>query len=276
MACPLTSRPKSANFWVIANAVHWFACKHNNLLPLPGTLPDMKAQSKDYVALQNLYRRKAQADLAEVTTKVREIEKKHERPHPIDAKEIEAFCKGAAFVKLVHGRKVLLPAFEGEPEAEADERRQALARKVQAENDDDEEPIPGVEPSLLGALMAFRAFDVAVDRDRAASFPRPESAREGLEDAVVEEVDNIIGKKEQDTAAEETGGTPSSGALRDRAVAVSRELARTGGAELHNISALTGGAVAQEVIKVVTKQYVPVDNTCVFDGVKSRSETFKV
>ena len=33
---------------------------------------------------------------------------------------------------------------------------------------------------------------------------------------------------------------------------------------------------AQEVIKVVTRQYVPVDNTCVFDGVASRTAVFNI
>lgn len=46
---------------------------------------------------------------------------------------------------------------------------------------------------------------------------------------------------------------------------------RAGGSELHNIASLTGGLIAQEVIKVITRQYVPVDNTCVFDGVASRT-----
>jgi NEDD8-activating enzyme E1 regulatory subunit len=51
---------------------------------------------------------------------------------------------------------------------------------------------------------------------------------------------------------------------------------RAGGAELHNIGSLTGGIVSQEVIKVITEQYVPVDNTCVFDGINSKSAVFKV
>jgi amyloid beta precursor protein binding protein 1 len=51
---------------------------------------------------------------------------------------------------------------------------------------------------------------------------------------------------------------------------------RAGGAELHNIGALTGGMVSQEVIKVITEQYVPVDNTCVFDGIRSKSMVIKV
>lgn len=45
---------------------------------------------------------------------------------------------------------------------------------------------------------------------------------------------------------------------------------------MHNIAALAGGMVAQEVIKVVTKQYIPVDNTCLFDGIKSKSGVVRV
>ena len=51
---------------------------------------------------------------------------------------------------------------------------------------------------------------------------------------------------------------------------------RAGGAELHNIAALTGGLVSQEVIKVITEQYIPVDNTCIFDGVKSKTAVIRV
>ena len=56
---------------------------------------------------------------------------------------------------------------------------------------------------------------------------------------------------------------------------VNQNSVRAGGAELHNIAALTGGLVAQEVIKAVTKQYVPVDNTCIFDGVTSKSSVLR-
>jgi amyloid beta precursor protein binding protein 1 len=59
-------------------------------------------------------------------------------------------------------------------------------------------------------------------------------------------------------------------------VKAAEEVARAGGGELHNIAALTGGMVAQEMIKIITKQYIPIDNTCVFDGVKSRSGVLKL
>ena len=61
-----------------------------------------------------------------------------------------------------------------------------------------------------------------------------------------------------------------------RLVEAADEVARAKGGELHNISALTGGMVAQEVIKIITKQYIPIDNTCVFDGITSRTQVLRI
>lgn len=95
---------KSANFWVITSAIRSFVNEHSEL-PLPGSLPDMKAQSADYIRLQNVYKSKARKDIAEVLTTVRRTEESLGRLRdPIEEKEVEAFCKGAGFVKLVRGR----------------------------------------------------------------------------------------------------------------------------------------------------------------------------
>jgi amyloid beta precursor protein binding protein 1 len=61
-----------------------------------------------------------------------------------------------------------------------------------------------------------------------------------------------------------------------RIVKVAEEVARANGGELHNISALTGGMASQEVIKIITKQYIPIDNTCIFDGITSRTQVLRI
>ena len=61
-----------------------------------------------------------------------------------------------------------------------------------------------------------------------------------------------------------------------RITQIAEEVSRARGGELHNISALTGGMVAQEVIKIITKQYIPVDNTCIFDGITSRTQVLRL
>ena len=44
------------------------------------------------------------------------------------------------------------------------------------------------------------------------------------------------------------------------------EMCRYGASELHGVAAFVGGIAAQEAIKILTGQYVPVDNTLIFDG----------
>jgi NEDD8-activating enzyme E1 regulatory subunit len=62
----------------------------------------------------------------------------------------------------------------------------------------------------------------------------------------------------------------------DRVLQAAQEVARARGGELHNISALTGGMVAQETIKIITKQYIPVDDMCIFDGIASRCQVLRL
>lgn len=53
------------------------------------------------------------------------------------------------------------------------------------------------------------------------------------------------------------------------------ELCLYGGLELHATSAFMGGCIAQEVIKLVTNQYIPVDDTLVYNAVSASARSFK-
>ena len=63
---------------------------------------------------------------------------------------------------------------------------------------------------------------------------------------------------------------------KERVLQAAEEVARSGGNELHNISAVIGGMVAQEMIKIITKQYIPIDNVCIFDGIDSRCQVVRL
>lgn len=62
----------------------------------------------------------------------------------------------------------------------------------------------------------------------------------------------------------------------ERVENVAKEVARAAGGEMHNTSAVIGGMVAQEMIKIITNQYIPVDNTCIFDGIESRCQVLRL
>jgi len=55
-----------------------------------------------------------------------------------------------------------------------------------------------------------------------------------------------------------------------------KELCRFGNSQIHNIAAILGGIGAQEVIKLVTCQWVSLDNTFIFNGINSTSVAIRV
>ena len=54
------------------------------------------------------------------------------------------------------------------------------------------------------------------------------------------------------------------------------QICRYGGAELHSVAAFLGGVAAHEVIKLVTGQYVPLDNMVIYNAVTSNVTSYKL
>ena len=261
----------SPPFWVIANAIQQFYAEHGEL-PLPGGVPDMKAQSADYIKLQNIYKTKAKEDCAEVLATVRQIEKATGRSPKlaIDEKEVENFCKGAAHIHLVRGRRLQIVQ-PGERVTFGD-RAKALAFELTNPE------------SLIGEYITFLAWDEFVATH---TTPSNDMGGEGLRvpgsnDSEFEiDKERMIGitHKIVDDLINEANthiDDPEYSGLKDKVSSICVEMVRAGGGELHNIASLTGGLIAQEVIKAITRQYIPVDNTCLFDGVTSRTCVLRV
>jgi len=73
----------------------------------------MKAKSADYIRLQNVYKSKARADVAEVVASVDQLTSSLGRAS-VNHKEVEAYCKCAGYVKLVRGRAPQFLNVQGE------------------------------------------------------------------------------------------------------------------------------------------------------------------
>ena len=54
------------------------------------------------------------------------------------------------------------------------------------------------------------------------------------------------------------------------------EICRCGAAEIHSVASYMGGVAAQEIIKVITTQYVPISNSYLYNGMKSTSIMLEV
>jgi NEDD8-activating enzyme E1 regulatory subunit len=212
----------SADFWVIANAIKTFYTQHS-VLPLPGSLPDMKARSADYISLQNIYKSKARADVAEVLQTVRATEERLKRdkfyfPKPVPETEVEQFCKNAAHVKVLSGSPLIHTRLYESKVLDT------LAKSLDDPN--------ALEPHLTPIFLSLLQTD-------------------DIDEVTKAKLNKLAHGNELE------------------------EIQRAQHGELHNIASLTGGQVAQEAIKLITKQYVPVDNLCIFDGIASRAEVLK-
>ena len=217
----------SANFWIIANAIKQFYDKHG-VLPLPGTLPDMKATSADYVKLQTIYKSKARADVAEVTEIVRKTElSRSEKDGLITDSEIESFCKNASYVRVL----------------------------ANPNND----PLPTLRLMTADTKKLTR-LKRAIDQDWESMIPV----------FIALNADNFPPGQLQELTSLATDMN-----YQDNITKAIEEVSRAQGGELHNVSSVLGGMVAQEAIKLLTRQYVPVDGICVFDGIRSKSAVFK-
>ncbi|KAG8779933.1 hypothetical protein FRC12_023682, partial [Ceratobasidium sp. 428] len=107
------------------------------------------------------------------------------------------------------------------------------------------------------ALSALSAFEASHGR---APAPGAEADLAGLEASFK----SFVGE-----------GTDTSEVSEDIRVALG-EISRAPTAELPTTAALMGGLVAQEAIKVITRQYVPVDGSCVVDLIASTTSTIKL
>ena len=54
------------------------------------------------------------------------------------------------------------------------------------------------------------------------------------------------------------------------------EFCRWGGSEMHAIASVMGGIASQEVIKAATHQYLPLNNTFIFNGSNGTTATLEL
>ena len=97
---------QSSVFWVMVHALKQFVEKEK-ALPLPGTVPDMKADTERYVALQTVYRAKGKRDLEVMRQWVQSALQSAQLPKDYVQDEVlETFCKNAAYLKCIRYRTI--------------------------------------------------------------------------------------------------------------------------------------------------------------------------
>jgi len=228
----------SANFWILANALKQFVAKENRL-PVSGIVPDMFSDSERFIKLQNIYREKACQDAEMIQRKVLQVlESLGKSPESISEIEIKRFCREARFLKIQRGASLVEEFNAGNSNLNLDDP----------------------ESDVLYYLVLR-----AVDRYMTQFGTNP-----GLTQADIE-ID--IGRLKTITTSmlQQMGITTQQGM--DEHI---HEICRYGGAELHSVASFLGGAAAHECIKLLTSQFIPIDNLVVYNAVTANITSFKV
>ena len=227
----------SDKFWVLSAALKSFVEKEGNgkHLPLTGSLPDMHGSTVNYLALQQIYKDKSNSDYKAFEEHLNNVMKKvgkFNHFQEITTTEIERFFKNARFIEIQRYRSL-----EDEKQWNIDDLSMMLQSVAWDEN----------SKNLVWYLL-FRAVDTFFQKN--GRYPGDTDETYESDIKVLQEITNTLAKESGlDFSVIEN--------LNDYA----HEMARYGAGELHNIASIVGGTVAQEVIKVVTGQWVASNNT---------------
>jgi len=240
--CASSLDNKSKSFWVIASAVKRFV-EMEKRLPVEGLLPDMFSDSARYIELHNIYRERANQDIETVLRHVHQLVEALNIPREtVSEAEVRRFCRESRFLRLERGCS-LATEYSG----------QGSTNSLQA----------GLEDPDSDALyyLVLRAVD---------RYTSEYSSVPGETDPEVES-DTVKLKSIFSRLCAEAGLHPPPG--QDDHI---HEVCRFGGAELHSVAAFLGGCAAHEAIKLLTGQYVPIDNIVLYNAISSNVSTFKV
>jgi len=228
----------ASDFWLVVAAIARFVDKHQ-VLPLMGSIPDMQSDSNTYISLLSLYQAKAIADAAEVASILHEMFPTRK----ISDEYVRHVCRNALTLTAIFTGSL---AEEYNPAtAHANELGEALS-----DSSDN-----------LHWYVALRA----VDRFYAQHGRLPGWSNEQV-------LPDVPLLKEQ------VGGLLKEWSLDTSLVSndIVHEMCRFGGSELHNIAAFMGGICSLEAIKVITTQWVPIDNTTIYNGINGTTSSIKL
>lgn len=229
---------ESTPFWIMCSALRGFVeGEGKGKLPVKGVLPDMTASTDHYIKLQNLYRTQASMDAEIVYRKVQQIVAQL-HCETISETDVKLFCRHAHDLHLISGSNITSEYQLTSSVASF------IARHL-------EEPdVMMVHYILLRAAELFLS-----EHCRAPGDWEPEGDIAKLKVCVTKLLSDVS----------------CSPFPKDDHI---HEMCRYGGAEVHSVSAFLGGCVAHEAIKIVTKQYKPVNNTFIYDAASTNTATF--
>ncbi|XP_019193637.1 PREDICTED: NEDD8-activating enzyme E1 regulatory subunit AXR1-like isoform X1 [Ipomoea nil] len=244
----------SSEFWIMVAALKEFiANEGNGEVPLEGSIPDMTSSTELYVNLQNVYQAKAEADFLAMEQRVRDILKRIGRdPGSISKANIKSFCKNARKLAVCRYRSI-----EEEFNSPAQPELQKYLTDEEYRNLQEANPKVLPENIAVGFYILLRAADRF-----AANYNKFPGQLDGEMDEDISRLKTTAVSLLNDLGC--NGSTLTEDLI--------NEMCRYGAAELHAVAAFIGGIASQEVIKLITRQFVPMPGTFIFNGIDHKSQ----
>lgn len=238
------------SFWLHAAAVRAFRDAKGEL-PVAGTFPDMTADTASYVALQRIYASKADKDGAEVLRFATAIAERRGLTCRVDETSVKDFCKRLHGIRVMRYRSI------------ADE----CANTVGSTYLESVAMEGAADASQANSALSYYTLLRAADRFQAEHGWYPGQRDDSRED------DARLLKDCVSKVMSEIGGSQlSSSALWCDETA---EVMRFANGELHNVASYLGGVAAQEAVKIITRQFVPLNNTFIINFATMKSTSFQ-
>jgi NEDD8-activating enzyme E1 regulatory subunit len=236
------TNPPLKVFAALMHALDKFLQEHDNQPPLHGTIPDMTASTEWYVKLQKAYHDQAALDLEEM--------RRYLPSDEVSQEVLSTFCQNVHDLQLF------------EPRTLEDELATKLTEDLQEDwmmTTMDPYEVPELTPFLW--YLGFRGCQ---------EFYLAQGRYPGVTDAFEEDVTPL---QKYITEVVTALGLQDNELIQSTLLAdppkFAQELVRYGQAEIHTIASLIGGVASQEAVKIITGQYVPLNNTYVYNGIAS-------
>ena len=228
----------------LAAALKTFLKNNHNRPPINGSIPDMTASTEIYVRLQTIYREQAAEDLSELRSYL-------PTEASVSEDDLSAFCSNIFAIRQLQTR-TLVQEFQESPVGDI----------LDALNMVSFDPYEVQVHTPLVWYMGFRGCQKFFHEHQ--RYPGAGTEWEKDIPLVHEYIVQTIAHYNL-----QESGLLQSAIVGDEEKKVAHEMTRYCNAELHNIASVVGGVASQEAVKIITGQYVPLDNTYVFNGIAS-------
>ena len=239
-SCCFSASTESSKFWLLVRALKEFVANEGQgRLPLRGSIPDMTSNSKMYVDLCRVYQSKAEEDMEAVRSHLSQILVGEGRPlNYISEDDIRLFCRNCEFLRDIKYRSIA-------EELEMPDNITLISHLENSESD-------------LVYYVLLRAAEKFFEMYHFY----PGDSTDGIEADVIKlrSISATLLQKWQMPTCQ----------INDDYIT---EFCRYGASEVHSVAAFVAGVAAQEVIKIITQQFVPLNNTWIYNATSQTTLT---